>query len=218
MDHVRSATRWVSIAVVINMLVALVVLIGVVTGAGLLLKLFGEGPVAQKEETIYSIASTAVMVVVALLGILPGMIFNFVGACSLCQAGAPDETRRSSVVSLLLFSGAILLIVLVGLFPPENFSGLRTTLRVIALLMAVGSHGIFLTVLRGIASDRLGLEMEPLFWSTLGLGGVTSLLVLLAWLGWFSVFSALGLFVLCGLYLAWNGCYLAMLWQIASRS
>ncbi|MFP6753801.1 MAG: hypothetical protein VB855_19100, partial [Pirellulaceae bacterium] len=66
MDHVRSATRWVSIAVVINMLVAMVVLIGVVTGAGLLLKLFDEGPVAQNEEMINSIASAILMVVVAL--------------------------------------------------------------------------------------------------------------------------------------------------------
>ena len=60
--------------------------------------------------------------------------------------------------------------------------------------------------------------MEPLFWSTLGLGGVTSLLVLFAWLGWFSDFNALGLFTLCGFYLAWNSCYLALLWQIGSRS
>ena len=216
MDHVRSATRWVSISVAINMLV---VLVGLLTGGSLLVKLVGaEGPAAQLGEVLTTVVSMLVMALMALLGIGPGMVCNFVGGCSLCQAGAPDETRRWSFGSLLLFSAAILLIVIVGLIPSEDFPGLRRTLRIIALLMAVGSHGIFLVVLRRIASDRLGLEMEPLFWSTLGLGSVTSLLVLLTWLGWFSVFSALGLFSLCGLYLAWNGCYLAMLWQIASRS
>ena len=216
MDHVRSATRWVSIAVIINMLV---VLVGLLTGGSLLVKLVGaEGPAAQFGEVLTTVVSMLVMALMALLGIGPGMVCNFVGGCSLCQAGAPDETRRWSIGSLLLFSAAILLIVIVGLIPSEDFSGLRRTLRIIALLTAVGSHGIFLVVLRRIASDRLGLEMEPLFWSTLGLGSVTSLLVLFTWLGWFSVFSALGLFSLCGLYLAWNGCYLAMLWQIASRS
>ena len=45
MDHVRSATRWVSIAVMINMLV---VLVGLLTGGSLLVKLVGiEGPAAQ---------------------------------------------------------------------------------------------------------------------------------------------------------------------------
>lgn len=216
MDHVRSATRWVSIAVMINMLV---VLVGLLTGGSLLVKLVGiEGPAAQLGEALTTVASMLVMALLALLGLGPSMICNFVGGCSLCQAGAPDETRRWSVMSLLLFSGGFLLIVIVGLFPAEDFPGLRKMLRIIALVMAMGSHGIFLVALRRIASDRLGLEMEPLFWSTLGLGAVTSLLVLLAWLGWFPVFSALGLFALCGLYLAWNGCYLAMLWQIASRS
>ncbi|MFP6752368.1 MAG: hypothetical protein VB855_11865, partial [Pirellulaceae bacterium] len=150
--------------------------------------------------------------------ILPGMICNFVGGCSLCQAGAPAETRSWSIGSLLLFSLAFLLLVVVGLISSEDYPGLRRTLRMIALLMAVGSHVSFLAVLRRIARDQLGMEMEPLFWSTLGLGSITSLLVLFAWLGWFSVFNALGLFALCGLYLAWNGCYLAMLWKITSRS
>ncbi len=216
MDYVRSATRWVSIAVIINMLV---VLVGLLTGGSLLVKLVGvEGPAAQLGEALTTVASMLVMALLALLGLGPSMICNFVGGCSLCQAGAPAETRSWSIGSLLLFSAAILLVVIVGLIPSEGFPGLRRTLRMIALLMAVGSHGIFLVVLRRIASDRLGLEMEPLFWSTLGLGSVTSLLVLFTWLGWFSVFSALGLFSLCGFYLAWNGCYLAMLWQIASRS
>lgn len=212
MDHVRSATRWISIAVVINMLV---VLVGLLTGGSLLVKLVGvEGPEAQLGEMLTTIASMLVMMLLALLGLGPSMICNFVGGCLLCQDGAPDETRRWSIGSLLLFSAAILLMVVVGLLSPEDYPGPRTTLRIIALVMAMGSHGSFLAVLHRIASDRL----EPLFWSTLGLGGVTSLLVLFVWLGWFSVFNALGLFTLCGFYLAWNSCYLALLWQIGSRS
>ena len=216
MDHVRSATRWISIAVVINMLV---VLVGLLTGGSLLVKLVGvEGPEAQLGEMLTTIASMLVMMLLALLGLGPSMICNFVGGCLLCQDGAPDETRRWSIGSLLLFSAAILLMVVVGLLSPEDFSGLRRSLRIIALVLAVGSHASFLAVLRKIARDQLGFLMESLFWSTLGLCAITCLLVVLAWCGWVHVLSGLGLFVLCGFYLVWNGCYLAVLLQLASRT
>ena len=72
------------------------------------------------------------------------------------------------------------------------------------------------SILRRIANEEMGLEIEPLFWSTLGL--VTCLLFGMACLGWVSVFGTLGLFSLSGFYLVWNGCYLAMLWQVGSRA
>ena len=95
---------------------------------------------------------------------------------------------------------------------------MRLPFRLVALFLAVGSHASFLAVLRRIANEEMGLEIEPLFWSTLGLGLVTCLLFGMACLGWVSVFGTLGLFSLSGFYLVWNGCYLAILWQVGSRA
>ncbi len=219
MKEVRAATRLLATAVIINILI---VLVGQVTGGGLLVKFIGAdglaGPLAPVGEIVSSIASMLVMGLVALLGIGPSFFCNLAGGVFLCRQGAPSATRRSSTISLVLFCLAILLIFVVGLIPSEDFSGLRRSLRIIALVLAVGSHASFLAVLRKIARDQLGFLMESLFWSTLGLCAITCLLVVLAWCGWLHVLSGLGLFVLCGFYLVWNGCYLAVLLQLASRT
>ena len=86
MDHVRSATRWVSIAVIINMLV---VLVGLLTGGSLLVKLVGvEGPAAQVGEALTTVASMLVMALLALLGLGPSLICR-------TSASRPDHSQAS---------------------------------------------------------------------------------------------------------------------------